>query len=402
MPLSEPDLRPVLAPNTHATLPTDRPELRIAMLALDVNLRRPRGDSTQVAVLVKSLAALGHRLEVFVEAGPEEPVAGTSCRFHTVPGLGTLGTAHIGIRVVDSSSSDVVYERRLFPKVGYLVSRATRRPLVVEVNGLPDEERAIASGEKVEGLWVRRVVRRALLRRSEYVVAVSDSIRRALILAYELEEDRVVVIPNGVNLDHFRPLESSHCRRLLGFPLSEVLLGFVGYLTEWQGVDVLLEVVDRMRRHGRHVGAVVVGDGPARPRLEELSHRLGISGAVRFTGTIPYELVPNYIGSCDVLFSVKPPLLAGSPLKIREYMACSRPVIASRGTAFDFAIVEEAGAGLLVDPRNPDEIAKATERILDHPDLGRRMGERGRSYVEQHCSWAAVARRVSEVCSWAV
>src|SRR5207249_333908 len=106
-----------------------------------------------------------------------------------------------------------------------------------------------------------------------------------------------------------------------------------------------------------------------------------------------------YIGAFDLGISMKPPLLPGSPLKVREYMACGRPVIASEGTGYDFGIVRDAGAGLLVDPSDIQTIAACIEPLLDNEALQREMGARGRDYVLGHCTWSRTAEMVASVCS---
>src|SRR3989442_7926853 len=126
-------------------------------------------------------------------------------------------------------------------------------------------------------------------------------------------------------------------------------MGFVGSLVPWQGVDIMIRTVWELRKARRSIGGVIVGDGPDRQRLEALVEAEALRGQVTFTGSVPYREVPRYIGSFDVAVSLKPPMLPGSPLKVREYMSCARPVIASRGTQYDFAIVEEAGGGVFVD-----------------------------------------------------
>src|SRR5256712_6174858 len=102
----------------------------------------------------------------------------------------------------------------------------------------------------------------------------------------------------------------------------------------------MISTVSELRKGRRIIRGVIVGDGPDRQRLESLVEAEALRGQVTFTGSVPYREVPRYIGSFDVAVSLKPPILPRSPLEVREYMSCARPVIASRGTQFDFSIEE--------------------------------------------------------------
>ena len=118
---------------------------------------------------------------------------------------------------------------------------------------------------------------------------------------------------------------------------------------------------------------------------------------MRFTGAVSYEKIPLYINAGDVCVVPKIPLKSGySPLKLYEYMACGRPVIATRTEGFE--ILEEKNAGLLVNPENSQQFANAIIQLLTDKELGSRMGEHGRTYVVENHSWEIIARRVADVC----
>ncbi len=372
--------------------------MRFLFLALDVNLDRLAGDAIHVRELTRNLAALGHRVDLLAEAGGADLASTDGVSVHAAEGRSTGRLVAHAMRIAREAPPNVVYERRLTAKVGLAVSGLTGAPLFIEVNGLPDEEKVLQVGGRRAPSRLRRWARKRLLRRARAIVTVSEGIRRNLRDRYGIDDANLHVIPNGVNLDLFRPLDREDACRQLELPSEDFLLGFTGWLSPWQGVDLLIRALPLIRaRHGATV--LIVGDGPDRERLEQLAASLGVWKAVRFVGAVPYASVPTYIGAFDVAFSVKPPLIPGSPLKVREYLACGRPVIASSGTEYDFHIVEEAGAGILVNPENVESIADATASLLE--DRGRRMemGRRGRGYAERHCSWAATARRVAEVCS---
>jgi glycosyltransferase involved in cell wall biosynthesis len=101
-----------------------------------------------------------------------------------------------------------------------------------------------------------------------------------------------------------------------------------------------------------------------------------------FTGSVPYEQVSMYINACEVCVVPKRPLKSGySPLKLYEYMACGKPVIASRLDVFE--VLEQINSGLLVNPEDPNEFSTAVLQLLSDPYLREKMGFNGRNYVQR-------------------
>lgn len=372
--------------------------MRLMLLALDVDLRHTTGDSIHVRELAENLARLGNEVLLFVHAGTGDWTPPPSVRLCETGREREWETALKAAHLARTEAVDLIYERRFTPKVGAVVAALSGVRLAVEVNGLADRERAIVSGDDVAVSRGRMWLRSFLLRRARQVVAVSKPIKDALCADYGLLEDRVSVVPNGVNADLFTPLARDDARGRVGLPLGPRLIGFVGYLSPWQGVDIMIEVVSFLNDQHHSVEGVIVGDGPARSDLQELAHRLKVEDQVRFIGSVPYRLVPQWISAFDLAFSVKPPLLSGSPLKVREYMACAVPVVATAGSEYDFEIVSQARAGILVDHRKPQVIAMLVRDLLSNPDERHAMGLRGRAYVERNCTWLETARGVVNAC----
>jgi glycosyltransferase involved in cell wall biosynthesis len=172
-------------------------------------------------------------------------------------------------------------------------------------------------------------------------------------------------------------------------------IGFVGSLTAWQGLETLIEAFANLPDDaGRCPRLLIIGDGSQRQNLENLAHRTGSSARIHFTGAIPYTQIPDFIAACDVLAAPKRPLTSGySTLKILEYMACARPVIASRVAGME--MIEQAGAGLLSIPGDPIDLQRTISQILDLPEAERlAMGQRARQFVVEHCTWEHTVDRI--------
>ncbi len=197
-------------------------------------------------------------------------------------------------------------------------------------------------------------------------------------------------------------MDKDICKKELNLDANKNYVCFTGNLVPWQGVDYFIKAAPLVIKEESEARFLIVGDGIMRGELENITKELNIIDKVIFTGGVPYEIVPKYINASEIGISIKPPLLPGSPLKVKEYMACGRPVIATRGSEYDFEIIEEADAGILVKPDDKEEVSNAILRLLSNSSLSKEMGLRGRKLVVEKYSWIATAKKVIETCKNAV
>jgi glycosyltransferase involved in cell wall biosynthesis len=142
---------------------------------------------------------------------------------------------------------------------------------------------------------------------------------------------------------------------------------------------------------------LIVGDGKSLKDLKDLAKELGIGDDVAFTGSVPYEEVPKYINAADVCVALKRSMESGfSSLKLYEYMACGRPIVASDVPGFE--ILRDSNSGLLVNPDDKDDVAKAILTVLKNVEMGKEMGRNGRDLVVKDYSWDATAKRIMAIC----
>lgn len=194
-------------------------------------------------------------------------------------------------------------------------------------------------------------------------VAVSEAVAAHARTAFGI---RARLIPNGIDLDRFRPRDRAEARRRLGLAPDVRVVGFVGRLHPQKGLDDLL---DACRRLPADVRLLIAGEGPLRASLQRRA-----DDRVRFLGFV--EDVPGFMAALDVL--AMPSRWEGFGLGLVEALACGVPVVAS---AVD-SLPEVAGdAALLVPPGRPDLLAGALERVLEDPgDLRRRGPLRAAAY----------------------
>jgi glycosyltransferase involved in cell wall biosynthesis len=289
-----------------------------------------------------------------------------------------------------------VYERHAFGNVGGVLAR--RRlgvPLVLEVNAPLAEELAGTSGVFFPGL-ARRLEALAL-RRADLVCVVSETLR-GIVLAKGAREGRVLVIPNGVDTQVFRPLDPERraaIRRKLGLPGDEdgrtLVLGFVGFVREWHKLDLVLASISRPQLANARL--VVVGEGPHSQSLVRRAAELGIADRVHLLGPRPHEEVPELLGVLDVAILPGIPSYA-SPLKLHEYMAVGLPVVAPNQANLREVLRHRENA-LLFQPDSVDALTAALTELNDDAQLGGRLGNCARAAVlGETRTWRGVTRRV--------
>jgi glycosyltransferase involved in cell wall biosynthesis len=219
-------------------------------------------------------------------------------------------------------------------------------------------------------LWAERVLRPL----TTITVCVAESERRAGLAARTCDERTTVVIRNGVEPGAVQSAGGRSGRpRLLT----------VGRLQAPKDAVTLIRALGALRE--RPFEAVVVGDGPDRPAVEEEIRLLGLEPAVELAGE--RDDVPELLASADLF--VLSSRSEGLPLSILEAMAAGLPVVASNVGGVPEAVVD-GHTGLLVPPSDPQSLAAAIGRLLDDPARRRRLGEAGRLRVAEHFDLAAV------------
>lgn len=176
-------------------------------------------------------------------------------------------------------------------------------------------------------------------------------------------KERVSVAPDGVDLDRFDIAESkTEARELLGLPQDKKIVLYTGHLYHWKGVDVLVRAAVKLK----NVQVILLG-GSAEEQ-EDLRMRVGmVSEHVSFIGAVPHNRVPMWLAAADVLVlpnSGKTQISRSytSPLKMFEYMASKRPIVASSLPSIREVLND--GNAHLVEPDNPEALHEGLEKAL--------------------------------------
>lgn len=294
-------------------------------------------------------------------------------------------------RAIRERGASLLYERYAFFNVaGAWAARAAGIPFVLEANYVVETPLFRARSRLLRPL--ARAFERFVFRRADRIAAVSSPLQRQIV-ASGIPGDRVLLVPNAADPRRFvpRPDEGAAVRATLGLEGMKVI-GFSGAFFPWHGVDLILDALPRVLARIPEAAVLLLGDGPERPRLEERVRREGWEARVRFGGWIGHDRLPDHVAAFDV--AVMPDSNDyGSPMKIYEYMAMGKPVVAPRlGPLADG--IEDGATGILFAPRDVAAFADALIRVLGEDETRRAMGSRAAAHVLANHTWERNAARI--------
>jgi glycosyltransferase involved in cell wall biosynthesis len=288
---------------------------------------------------------------------------------------------------------DVVHYRWMGSPHPLVLARILGSLSVCELHGEPVPD---WTGDSPAKRAIQHRLARFALRRCDRLIVITPGLRDYLARWYRTAADRMFVMSGGTDTELFSPRERLDCRRRHGLSPDADYVGFVGTFYRYQGLSCLLEAMAIIRESRPSCKLLLVGDGEAAQELRDQAGRLGLAEAVIWTGRVPYQDVAELIGITDVCVA---PFTADrgetSPVKIFDYLACGRPVVASAIPSVSQIMGREQGV-VLVPPDQAKELAAALLRLLADPEEARRLGRQGRQFVEQCCTWPVLMERLRD------
>ena len=384
------------------------------------------GQGVYIQYLSQALKELGHEVDVL--SGPPYPELAEGISLHKIPGLDLYNPDHLfKVRKISELSSpvnqfefismclggfpepftfgirahhhlrkrqvkyDIVHDNQSLSygllgiaRSGYPTVATIHHPITV------DRDMEIAAA----GSWLHRMktrrwysfvtMQKRVSRRISHIITVSNSSRTDIGREFKIPDERFRVVPNGINLDCFYPLDGVE-------RADDQLLVTNSADTPLKGLRYLLEAVAEIRRE-RKIRLVVIGAPKTDGVIDRLVTELSLGDTVRFTGRIPQEGFARYYA--EATMAVIPSLYEGFGMPAGEAMACGVPVISTTGGALPEVIGD---AGILVPPADKSALREAIVALLDDPDRRRRLGEAGLQRVKQSLTWRHAAQKTVDV-----
>lgn len=298
---------------------------------------------------------------------------------------------------------DVIYRRHTLFNSEYILARMFRIPLIKEVNGLvTDDIEMMGWGNKIS-LRIMGIIEKYNMRKADKIIVITQGLKETLCKDYGIPSDKIAVIPNGTNIDLFRPMDTQVARDRLNLDKKYSYICFVGAFNMWSGIENIAKAAPMVLYECPNTRFLFIGDGVRRQELLSFAKQIDIVDKIIFTGMVPYQEVPLYINASDICVCPggenfrNNRVGGGSPLKLPEYMSCAKPVIVGSLVELSEEIMH-SGSGIIVDIGSAEDLAKACIFLLKNDEARKEMGEKGRKVAIEKYSWIRSAEKIVEVC----
>ncbi len=301
------------------------------------------------------------------------------------------------IRAISEEKPDCIYVRwapNLF--FGRIRKKFPGLPIIIEANATLDMP--IGKLGKLEKALFR-MTDRSYVKSATIVSAVSRDIEKYIREHYpNIHGEKVVCIPNGVDVNRFKPVESD-IRKQYSISPDEIVIGWAGNFRIWHNLDFLIRAFSKLNRANARLMMIGTGQPEIEKQLHELSASLS-GERVIFTGPSPFNEMPARLSACDILVSPQAPSPNGvfyqSPIKLYEYMAVGRAIVGARIGQIP-EVIQDDKNGLLYNYDSEDDCIRVLRRLVDDPSLRMRLGRAARREAVQSHSWDERTSRLFEI-----
>jgi D-inositol-3-phosphate glycosyltransferase len=240
---------------------------------------------------------------------------------------------------------------------------------------------------------LRIATEKKLAQTCQRILAPTEREKENLLKYCHTPAEKIGVVPCGVNLDLFRPVDKAAARQRLGFAEDEAIVLYVGRFDPIKGIDRLLEAMAYLKHLKRMRLVIIGGDDPGTPEyqsLRQLTAKFGIQKSVRFVGRVEQNQLPPYYSAADVL--VVPSYYESFGLVGLESLACGTPVVATRVGAME-EIIEDGKTGHVVADLTPRRLADSIAKIISNSSVSLLSVHAIRASVRKY-GWPNVAATV--------
>lgn len=268
---------------------------------------------------------------------------------------------------------------------GWLAAKLRERwkiPLIHRFHTLGILKNRVARGEQEKEPWIRLQIEQEIIHSADRIVAANSAEESWLVYHYQASPEKIEVIPCGVDLDLFRPINKEWAREFLNLPRKKYFL-FVGRIEPIKGIDTLLKAMalltDDPDLKGDEIGLLIIGGEQnsgnsfshrEMQRLKELAANLGLQKVVLFLGAQPQDQLPYFYSAAEACILLSRYESCG--MVALEAMACGRPIIASKVGGLRYTVVE-GETGFLV-PEGDERIAASRMKLILSNGLRPRLG----------------------------
>jgi len=240
---------------------------------------------------------------------------------------------------------------------------------------------------------------------ADAIVTPSQVLKDQLLHYYDINPDKIFPAPNGVDPDKFHPgIDGNSIRKQLGIS-QKFVCGFTGTFGHWHGLEVLAKAVKHIVHLIPDAVVLFVGDGNLRHKIEEIMKHDNVFDHAIITGFKPYNEIPSYLAACDVLLTpcVNNPdsEFFNSPVKLFEYMAMQKPIIATSVGQQRDIFVDRTNA-IVIPEQDPEALADAVFTVYKEKELSELIAKNARQDAIDKYDWKNNAQIIIDAYHWSL
>ena len=299
--------------------------------------------------------------------------------------------------------SDLIHERySLYSIAGFLASRIFNTPLIVDVDAPLPYEVSLFWKIKFSKFQeaIINLTSKITLNQAKAVTTVSEETKAYLIKKWGISPNKIFVIPNGVKTDIFsKKFNEKKIRENYNLK-SDIVIMFVGSLKPWSGINNLIKSFYEAKKNIKKIKLFIVGGGEEKNDIENEISKLGLEGSVILTGNVPHQRIPELLSFADiaVLPYSRIKNFYFSPLKLFEYMAARKAIIASDQGQISRTI-KHGETGILFEPGNIKELSEAIISLSRNKKKRLFLGKKAFLDVKGR-TWGSFTRKLLEVYNY--
>ena len=374
------------------------------------------GTGAYVFYLSHSLQKLGHNVHVVArdESDAERTINGI--KVHYIKGVGNALTrywrfarsASKKIKQLNNQNSFDIIHANLPLVPSFAIPDDSSKAIVCAVHSTWKGEALVTKLDNPKDLnpnekamlrfnLVLRSFEKKLMKRSDALIAVSRYTVNELVELYGINEKKIHVIYNGVDVEKFKPRPNKEeLRREFGLEEDKRIVLFVGRLYHRKGLEILLNSIPPVLKEFSKVKFVISGTGFKQKELSlrKLAKELEIEEEVTFLGYVPDEKLPRLYSASDIF--VLPATYENFPFAILEAQSTGLPVISTKVGGIPEFLVDNKN-GFIIDPGNSNQLTQKLLMLLQDPKLAKNMGNKGRKLIEEKLDWHLITSQVIDL-----
>ena len=299
------------------------------------------------------------------------------------------------IKIYKKNKIDGIYERYfLFSFATVLFAQRNKIPLILELNDASFIDRV----RKLKMKRLAAFIEKYTFNKADALIAVSSQFKNML-MSRGISAEKIFVIHNAVNPEAFsKDISGLTIREKYGVK-DKIIVGFIGSMVPWHGLHSLIECARDLGKNQDNLFFMLVGDFKNLSR-ESLQLARSLNDHIILTGKVLHDNIPDYIAAMDI--AIMPNSNSyGSPMKIFEYMAMGKAVIApDLGPLRE--IIKHGENGLLIKPGDMEDIKEKISYLASNRQIREKLGQNALEYVLNNHTWDINSKKIAEIFNWTI